>query len=167
MLSRHGPGPAKRYLGESLIQEYIGTGSHIISDGWAAYGQIDAILGGGAYTHDVVIHEENFVDSTDPSFHTNSVENLRLVENPFQIGWPGLIVEIDESMISKKKNPGGPGRPVAQRWVIGGLCRHDRRSFLIGIENKRAETLLPLIQTHIAPDRLSIPTNYGAAIGSD
>jgi hypothetical protein len=33
-------------------------------------------LDGGVYSHDVIIHEENFVDRRDPDIHTQSVEGL-------------------------------------------------------------------------------------------
>ena len=60
---------------QAKIREYILPGSHIVSDGWAAYGQIDQ-MGGGIYTHDIVIHERNFVDPTDGEVHTQNVENM-------------------------------------------------------------------------------------------
>ena len=32
--------------------------------------------GGGIYTHDVVVHDTNFVDPRDPEIHTQSVESM-------------------------------------------------------------------------------------------
>ena len=46
-----------------------------MSDGWAAYNHIDQI-GGGIYTHEVVIHENNFVDANDANIHTQNVESM-------------------------------------------------------------------------------------------
>ena len=40
-----------------LIEDWILPGTHIISDGWAAYNRIDNI-GGGIYTHEVIIREQ-------------------------------------------------------------------------------------------------------------
>ena len=60
---------------EALIQQYILPGSHIFSDGWAAYGNIDAIAN-GVYMHSVVNHRQAFVDPNNPNIHTNNVENL-------------------------------------------------------------------------------------------
>ena len=60
---------------ERLILQYINPGSHIMSDGWAAYANIDQI-NGGIYSHDVIVHQHNFVDPNDPSIHTQTVENL-------------------------------------------------------------------------------------------
>ncbi len=56
-----------------LIEDWILPGSHIISDGWGAYRGIPN-LGGGIYTHEVIIHRDNFVDPNDPSIHTQTIE---------------------------------------------------------------------------------------------
>ncbi|KAK6993536.1 hypothetical protein BgiMline_010089 [Biomphalaria glabrata] len=60
---------------ENLIIQHILPGSHIISDGWAAYGNISRIQN-GIYSHSVIIHEQNFVDPNDSNIHTQNVENL-------------------------------------------------------------------------------------------
>ncbi len=59
---------------EPIIEEYIEAGTRIISDGWASYAHIDEIQG-GIYSHDVIIHEEHYVDPDDPDIHTNTIEN--------------------------------------------------------------------------------------------
>jgi hypothetical protein len=59
---------------EAAIQAHVLPGTHLLSDGWASYGQIDRI-GGGIFTHEVIIHEMFFVDPTDDQVHTQSVEN--------------------------------------------------------------------------------------------
>ena len=41
-----------------LIKAHVAHGTTIYSDGWAAYRQLSA----RGYQHDVVLHEENFVD---------------------------------------------------------------------------------------------------------
>ena len=44
-----------------------------------------------------------------------------LVEQTNQIGGPGHIVSIDESLVARRK-PGNPqGRPVPEQWVFGGI----------------------------------------------
>jgi len=57
------------------IQTHILPGSHIVSDGWAAYANIDAIRG-GIYTHAVVVHQAHFVDPNDTEIHTQNIENM-------------------------------------------------------------------------------------------
>ena len=59
---------------EPIIQQFILPGSHIMSDGWPAYANIPQI-GGGIYTHDVIVHERHFVDPDNPDVHTQNIEN--------------------------------------------------------------------------------------------
>lgn len=72
-----------------------------------------------------------------------------LVQNPQTIGGQGLTVEIDESLVARRKNE--RGRVVQQRWVFGGVCRETGQGFLVLIPDKTAQTLLPLIEEHVAP----------------
>jgi len=60
---------------QPLIEQYILPGSHIMSDGWAAYANIDVIWH-GIYLHSVIVHQRNFVDPHDPDVHTECVENM-------------------------------------------------------------------------------------------
>ncbi|KAK6990124.1 hypothetical protein BgiMline_013399 [Biomphalaria glabrata] len=60
---------------EQCIVQHILPGSHIISDGWAAYANIPQI-GQGIYSHSVIVHQQNFVDPLDPEIHTQNIENL-------------------------------------------------------------------------------------------
>ena len=55
-----------------LIEEWVLPGTYIISDGWAAYNQIEDIQN-GIYTHEVVIHDRNFVDC---AINKQRVENM-------------------------------------------------------------------------------------------
>ena len=57
---------------EPIISSWLLPGTHIISDAWGAYNQVNQ-LNGGVYMHDIVIHQENFVDplqTVDP--HLNN-----------------------------------------------------------------------------------------------
>ena len=58
-----------------LIEQWIQPGTHIMSDGWAAYNGIENI-GGGIYSHEVIIHEDNFVDPNNRRIHTQNVESM-------------------------------------------------------------------------------------------
>ena len=61
-------------LKEAIVQ-YILPGTHIISDGWAAYAQIENI-NHGIYRHDVIVHHEHFVNPNDDAIHTQNVETF-------------------------------------------------------------------------------------------
>ena len=56
-----------------LIKDHIRTGTHIISDCWAAYNGIKYIVGMN-YTHETVNHSENFVDPHTGA-HTQRIES--------------------------------------------------------------------------------------------
>ena len=60
---------------EPLILQHILPGTHIISDGWAAYRNLNDI-GHGIYQHSFVVHERNFVDPHYPEIHMQNIENL-------------------------------------------------------------------------------------------
>ena len=60
-----------------LIERYILPGSHIVSDGWRAYANINRI-NNGTYEHSVITHQRNFVDPADGEVHTQNIENTRM-----------------------------------------------------------------------------------------
>jgi len=60
---------------QDKITEFILPGTHIISDGWAAYAQIPNIRH-GIYTHEVIIHQQHFVDPWNEDIHTENIENM-------------------------------------------------------------------------------------------
>jgi hypothetical protein len=53
-----------------LIMEHVAAGTHIMTDGWAAYQNLSS----RGYSHSVVIHEDNFVSPTDLQVHTQTIE---------------------------------------------------------------------------------------------
>ena len=86
-----------------------------------------------------------------------------LVANPRQIGGNGAIVQIDESLMAKRKN--NVGHVVQQRWVFGGVCPATGQGFLGLVPNRNANTLLPLIVRHIAPGSIIHSDQWAAYNG--
>ena len=100
----------------------------------------------------------------------NSIENLTLVSNrvviqwfvyfrdvctnhlilnPRQIGGVGIQVQIDETLIAKRKY--NRGRHVEQRWLVGGVCPEQGRGFVQSVPDRSRVTLDPILMKHIAP----------------
>eukprot|EP00094_Tigriopus_californicus_P013188 TCALIF_12754-PA protein Name:"Protein of unknown function" AED:0.30 eAED:0.30 QI:0/-1/0/1/-1/1/1/0/163 len=77
-----------------------------------------------------------------------------LEENPYKIGGPGVIVEIDESVIAKRKYH--RGRLVRERWVFGGYCPSTRQGFLVMVDRRDAATLEEEIRSNIQPGSIII-----------
>jgi len=63
------------------------------------------------------------------------------------IGGPGIVVEIDESKFSKRKY--NTGRSLRERWVFGVIERESRRMFFTYVQDRREETLIPIILRRI------------------
>lgn len=73
--------------------------------------------------------------------------------NESRIGGEGYTVEIDETLIFKRKSQ--TGRLLANEssgtWVFGGICRENSEAFLVKVANRNAATLLQAIQENILP----------------
>jgi IS1 family transposase len=54
-----------------LIRHHVRPGTHIMTDGWAAYRNLSTM----GYMHSVVIHESNFVAPEDNNVHTQRIES--------------------------------------------------------------------------------------------
>lgn len=50
-----------------------------------------------------------------------------------QLGGPGIIVEIDEAKISKRKY--NKGRILRGQWMFGGIERNSGKVFIVPIED--------------------------------
>ncbi len=79
-----------------------------------------------------------------------------LLHNPIQLGGEGRIVEIDKSVIARRKYH--RGHRVPERWIFGMFDRTQKIGMVEFVPDRSANTLLPIIQRHVRP---------GTAIYSD
>ena len=70
-----------------------------------------------------------------------------LQEESRQIGSPGHIVEIDESAFGRRKY--NRGRMTRTKWVLGGIDRGTRETFLCYVDRRDASTLNEAIQKFV------------------
>jgi transposase-like protein len=61
----------------------------------------------------------------------------------------GKTVELDESAFGKRKYH--RGRKTKILWVLGGIERGSKKCFLQIVKDRKAETLIPIIQSYVAP----------------
>lgn len=66
-----------------------------------------------------------------------------------KLGGEGIIVEIDEAKMGKRKY--NRGRVIEGQWVFGGFERETRQIFVVAVENRCKETLLAVIKEKFLP----------------
>jgi len=81
--------------------------------------------------------------------------------HPTKIGGEGVIVEIDETVIVKRKYNRGALR-AEQQWVFGGVERGSGRCFIWPVERRDAATLLNIIRQFIVPGTTIISDMWAA-----
>jgi transposase-like protein len=86
-----------------------------------------------------------------------------LLRNPVVIGGPGMHVEVDESLFSRRKN--NVGLVLPQQWVFGGVCRETHEVFLVAVPDRTAQTLLDCIRRHVLPQTTILSDEWAAYRG--
>ena len=56
------------------------------------------------------------------------------IDNPAQLGGPGMTVEIDESVFTQRKY--NRGRMVSEQWVFGGIDTTTKKCFLVPVDRR-------------------------------
>lgn len=107
-------------------------------------------LAGVAHTSAVVLTGHSSTTVTAYFKHFRQLVEQSLVPEDQVIGGPGIIVEVDETKLGKRKY--NRGHRVNGVWVVVGVERTEEcKMFLIPVENRSATTLTQIISSHVAP----------------
>lgn len=80
------------------------------------------------------------------------------------IGGPGIIVEIDETKLGKRKN--NRGHHVEGIWVVVGIERSENKKiFLVPVLDRSSNTLNQIISTHVVPESIVYTNMWKGYLG--
>ena len=74
---------------------------------------------------------------------------VALPPESFRFGGPGVTVQVDESVVAKRKFH--RGRRVPEQWVFGGYDTTKKQGFVFLVDGRRKQDLVPLIEEHVLP----------------
>ena len=73
-----------------------------------------------------------------------------LLMNLMKIGGPGLEVQVDETLIYRRKY--GVGRLTREIWLVGGVCLPQPGGlFLVAVENRNSDTMTNVLSDWVLP----------------
>lgn len=102
------------------------------------------------YSTKQILHELNISEKTASEWSQFMRETCEeaMINNSTQIGGPNIECEIDESKFGKRKYY--KGHKVEGQWIFGGREKDDKsKVFMVPVPNRKAETLIPIIEKWI------------------
>ena len=79
---------------------------------------------------------------------------------PVRIGGPGHVMEIDKSAFVCCKHH--LEQVVRTQWVFGGLDSQTKQGFLVAVDRRDTDTLLPVLQQYVLPGTTVVSNLWGA-----
>jgi transposase-like protein len=86
-----------------------------------------------------------------------------LLRNHIQIGGEGVTVELDESVVARRKY--NRGRLIKEKWVFDGYAPTSGGVFLELVPDRSASTLLPLVRKYVVPGSTIITDKWKSYCG--
>ena len=78
----------------------------------------------------------------------------------YTLGGDGVVVQIDESVVTKRKYH--VGRMVPQQWVFGLYDTVKKIGHIQFVDDRSADTLIPIIQKHVKPGSIIFSDQWAA-----
>lgn len=95
--------------------------------------------------------------------YLRDVTSRSLIQQPLRIGGINCKVEIDESLVARRKY--SMGHRVPERWVFGGIDPESNTGFLVMVDDRSSATLLPFIERYIEPGSIVCSDQWAAYNG--
>lgn len=86
-----------------------------------------------------------------------------LLRNHIQIGGEGVTVELDESVVARRKY--NHGRLIKEKWVFDRYAPTSGGVFLELVPDRSASTLLPLVRKYVVPGSTIITDKWKSYCG--
>ena len=90
----------------------------------------------------------------DISSYLREICANKFLKNSQKIDGEGQIVEVDESLLNRRKNQ--VGRVLPSTWVVGGICRETKNVSLTVVPDRSAPTIMTAIEIYVEPGTLII-----------
>lgn len=90
----------------------------------------------------------------------NACEKFLMDGDIEPVGGPGHVLEIDETLVSRRKY--NKGRVVKENWLFGGIDRVTNEIFAFLVDDRRANTLLEVIEECILPGTTIISDEWAS-----
>lgn len=86
--------------------------------------------------------------------------HVTLNGNAKKIGGAGLYVEVDETLLFRRKYNRGHRIKGEKIRIVGGICRETKERFAVRVKNRSRSELWKALRKHIAPKSILVTDGY-------